>query len=454
MTSLLHKRRVRTGKLGLALLLGLSLASTSFGQGSDVLRPFYFNQRTFEIPFDMSSYRSVVKVRLHHSTDGRHYDLAAVARPAAGHFVYTAQNDGWYFFVVQVEEVDGRLIPADVNRVPYGLRVCVDTRKPTIQIFRSIQPRDGTVAVEWKVRDETLALGTLRLSYRPVGSLRWTGLNIRTDLDHARFDWTPPTAGEYEVRLSVADMAGNVATETTRVKAGASPGEHGTRMPGTPRFIHVNKKTFRLKYRLDHVGPSSVKQVEVWMTRDTQQWTRYNVDAKPAGPEAHCGTVELKVPAPGRYGFTLRPISGVGRAHRPPDINEPPQLWVQVDEKAPLVRIVDVKLGEGKDTGTLTVFYTASDEFLKPRPINVYYAKAKEGPWEPLLPNQENTGSCVCKVDPAVHGHEFFLRVEAVDQAGNKGHDDTRDTVKADMSEPGVKEVTVESVEGEEKHGP
>src|SRR5262249_40147230 len=152
--------------------------------------------------FDMSSNRSAVKVLLHASTDGgRTYNQVAAAVPSKGSFIYTAPADGWYFFVVQVQDVEGRLTPANVKQVPPGLRVCVDPQRPRIML-KPVQPGDGTVAVEWQVSDEKagqLDLRTLRLGYRPAGGKIWTALNTRRALQHARFDWTPPAAGNYEV---------------------------------------------------------------------------------------------------------------------------------------------------------------------------------------------------------------------------------------------------------------
>jgi hypothetical protein len=439
----LDKGCIRAGRLGLLVALCLGLTLAAWGQGADPSPVHYFNERTFQIPFAPVP-ASAVKVLLHASSDGQHYSQVATALPSEGHFIYNAPADGWYFFIVQVQDLDGRLTPPNVSAVPTpGLRVCVDTERPRINL-RPIQPDKGTVAVEWQISDRNLDLRSLRLAYRAVGVTSWTALKVN-QLGYARFDWTPPAAGDYEIQLGVADRAGNRAIATTRVTARAGmPGEPGAGGAGTPRIIHVNKKTFRLNYKLDNKGPSGVKRVEVWMTRDTRQWTRYKADAPPDGP------YELTVATVGRYGFTLRPISGVGRGHRPPDIGEPPQLWIVVDEKSPIVRIHDIKLGEGKDTGTFTVSYSANDEHLRPKPIRILWATDPKGEWTEILRDQENTGSCRCRIE-AVRPHEFYLRVEATDQAGNKGHDDTRETVKTDITEPIVKELTVEGVAGGEK---
>jgi hypothetical protein len=435
-----NKRRTSAGRLGLLVVLCLGLAGAAAGQGNDQARVYYFNERSFEIPFDMGN-RPVVKVMLHAAAEGKPYSQVATAQPDARRFIYNASADGWYSFVVQVQDKNNQLTPANVGQGPPHLRVCVDTEKPVISVFKPVIPQGGTTAVEWQVNDRNLDLGTLRLAYRPAGKGSWTTLNIR-QLRHAQFSWTPRAAGNYEVQLSVADQAGNTAAQTIQVRAAAgNPGEV-TQAGGvlSPKVRHVRSKTFRLNYTIDNVGPSKVKHVEVWMTRDTKLWSRYKGDAPPGG------TYELTVESAGRYGFTLRPCSGVGRAPRPPDVGEQPQLWIQVDETKPEVRIHSVSVGEKEDLGTFTVSYTARDAHLRSKPISLFYSASKEGPWTQLLADQENTGSLKCSTKDLPF--EFFLRLEAIDEAGNKGFGQWRETVKVDLNVPVIKEISADPVEG------
>ena len=166
----------------------------------------YFADRTFEIPYSISPDRVFRQLHLFASTDnGRSYARVGSTSQREGNFVYTARSDGWYFFIVQVEELDGSTSPRNVNAAPPGMRVSIDTEKPLIQL-RPVQPREGKVAVEWSLSDPSLELSSLRLEYRPAGSPRWLPLNIR-QLERAQFDWDPAADGPYEVRLTVADRA-------------------------------------------------------------------------------------------------------------------------------------------------------------------------------------------------------------------------------------------------------
>jgi hypothetical protein len=418
--------------LGALLLAGEGRADSPY---------HYFNDRTFQIPFDMDPSRPVRQVLLYVSTDGKSPEQVAAAAPRENRFVYTAKADGWYHFVVQVETTDGRFSPANVKLAAPSLRICVDTVKPIARL-RQVAPEEGyALAVEWEVSDENLDLSTLKLQYSTANSNRWVPLKIR-QLGHAKFNWSPSTPGPFDVRVQVNDKAGNIGTATTRVVPGANvpAGTVFGGSTGNVRIIHVRNRTFKLNYTIGNVGLSNVKHVEVWMTRDTNSWYNFKKDAPAKGP------CELNVLQPGRYGFTLRPISGVGRGPRPPGLGQMPQLWVIVDEKAPVVDIHSVVVGEGADNGYITVNWRATDEYLRAQPITIKYSPTgTEGSWKDLQTNLENIGSCRCSVkDIAATHYEFYIRVEAIDEAGNVGSAQTKDTVKIDLNVPTVEKIDAE----------
>jgi hypothetical protein len=401
------------------------------------IRTHYFADRRFEIPFEMSPGRPVKQVLLHASADGRTYSQVATAAPRDTRFEYTAAGDGWYYFVVQTEDLDGRRSPPNVALATPGLRVCIDTVRPQVAL-RAVEPREGAVAVEWEVSDKYIDLRTLKLEYRPAGTERWIALNIR-HMERAQFDWNPTGTGPFDVRLHVSDLAGNTAVATTKVTA--TPGRTGAgagggTLPGQPRVIFVRSKTFRLNYEIEGIGPSNVKNVEVWMTRDTRVWQQYRTDAPARGP------YELSVIAQGRYGFTLRPISGVGRGPAQPSVGQLPQIWVHVDEKAPVVKLHSIVVGEGADAGTMTINWRADDDYLRAQPITILYAEKPDGPWQELRKDVENTGTV--KVPTKDLPFQFHVKVEAADEAGNKGSDVSRDTVKVDLSTPKIKHIDVD----------
>ncbi len=184
----------------------------------------------------------------------------------------------------------------------------------------------------------------------------------------------------------------------------------------TPTKVrHARSRAIKLRYTLEDVGPSAVKTVEVWETRDALIWRRLPEDASPKGA---C-TVEVK--GEGRYGYLLVPRSGAGLARQAPRGGELPQLWVEVDETKPVVNLYRLEVGRGPDAGKFTVCWTASDAHLRASPIAIKYSTAPTGPWKEVpgmgkLPNVSPRTVSSEGLPP-----ECYLRVEATDEAGNVG---------------------------------
>jgi hypothetical protein len=183
------------------------------------------------------------------------------------------------------------------------------------------------------------------------------------------------------------------------------------------------------------------------MTQDTRQWTRRLPDA----PKDGC---ELTMPAPGKYGFIVRPVSGVHRAMPEPRPLDKPQIWVLFDETKPDVRITGVTPGEGDKDGTITVRWVARDKWMAEKPITILCAAskdAKDEEWKVLGSDLPDTGSYEAPKETVAAllkdgmPYQFYVRVEAVDRAGNVGRDTTADTVKVDTKVPKATEITTET---------
>lgn len=203
----------------------------------------------------------------------------------------------------------------------------------------------------------------------------------------------------------------------------------------------VNSRRVRLNYAISDVGPSGVSAVELWATRDGKSWARYSNEPPPDGP------LVVHVAEEGRYGFAVVVRNGIGVASPAPQTGDQPQVWVVVDETKPVVKLREVAVGKGHDSGTLSIKWTATDERLTCRPVTISMATKKDGPWTPIATAIANTGRHVWTM-PRDYPYAFFVRVEATDRAGNVGCDVTPEPVKVDLMQP---RGTIIGVDAEKK---
>jgi hypothetical protein len=205
--------------------------------------------------------------------------------------------------------------------------------------------------------------------------------------------------------------------------------------------MHVKSRTFQLQYELDNktVGPSKVASVDIWKLHQGRGWQKCKETGTPTGPAT------ITVNDSGRWGFRLIPRSGVGLAERDPQPGDAPDIWVEVDDKPPQVKVTNVTVTQEADGGYLTVYWKADDTFLRAMPITILMKEPQGGEWVPLATELPNTGSWRRRTDDLKLGdrYEFSLKVTAIDEAGNVGEDQWRDLVKVDLMIPRIKSIEV-----------
>jgi hypothetical protein len=191
----------------------------------------------------------------------------------------------------------------------------------------------------------------------------------------------------------------------------------------TPALRIVNSTRFTLGYELRDLGTNGLGNLELWSTTDTRTWSRLSA----ARFEAQSCTVT--VPGEGTYGFTV-----VSREGQRPRIGESPQVWVTVDVTKPVVQVQGIDLSLTSKPAALVIRWAARDRNFGPRPVTISYAEKVEGPWLTLVANVANTGRCECQI-PANLPQNVYIRVEAIDVAGNVGMAQTTQVVHIETSE-------------------
>ena len=410
--------------LGFVLVAGTTHADAPPGDLT------YSRQPVFRIPFQTDpGERRLKQVQLYLSTDlGQSWHPYANVPPEQHFFTFTAERDGVFWFSVRTVDTEGRGYPVGMEGARPGLKVCVDTQLPVVNL-RALPPRDGTPGVEWEVRDENLDVPSVRLDYHLPGTAEWLPLGVQPAANGQHF-WKPATNGAVEVRLQALDRAGNKGeAKATVVAVGPAQAEASpAAAPANPAVRMVNSKRISLNYEVKDVGPSGVSVVELWYTQDGRNWQKY-------GDSPNRPPYVFDVNDEGLYGLTLVVRSGVGLGDRPPQVGDPPQVWVEVDLTRPIVRLQGVDVGRGPEEGNLTITWAATDKNLARQPITLSYAEKAEGPWSPITANLENTGRYVWKMPKEVP-YQFHLRVEAADRAGNVGSAETEKEILVDLAQP------------------
>jgi len=439
---------------GLLFLFSLWFPLSELAHAQTVVGDLSYTKQTFfRIPFQTDpSERRLKQVQLYYSTDqGQSWHPYNSVPPDQHFFDFQAppSADGVYWFSVRTVDMDGRGNPLNMQGARPGLKVCVDTQPPTIRL-RALAPREGEVGVEWDVRDDNLDVASLRLEYRLPAMVEWAPLGGDMAITGQRY-WKPAAPGAVEVRLKARDRADNWSEEKATLSAGSFTSQQldGRQHPSDPPapvrqdgVNLVNSKRISLNYELKEVGPSKVSLVELWVTRDGRTWQKFKEDTGngQTGPQP---PFIVEVNDEGQYGFTLVARSGVGLGERPPQVGDPPQVWVEVDLTKPIVRIQNIDPPRSVEDRNLTIAWSASDKNLGRQPITLSYSELAEGPWTPIASNLENTGRYVWPM-PLNLPFRIYVKVEAADRAGNVGSAQTANPILVDLSKPKVTITTIE----------
>ncbi len=428
--------------LACALLVAAPVAL--FAQATDTVRTFTVPARSFNIPFGTDNDPRIVEVILYVSSDGKPYSRVDIVKPAARRFYFAAPSDGWYSFIVQTRDQGGVLTPADLRGAPPNIRVLVDTQSPFIEELTQTALAEGSPAgIQWNINEPNLQ--EIWADYRSTNGGEWLPLFLPVR-EKGTYTWKPAWGGELEVRMQALDKAGHrsqvkmlrmkVADNVARMPPPAEPA-------GAGKVLHVKSKIFQLQYQLDNetVGPSKVASVDIWKLYQGRGWQKCREKGSPIGPAT------VTVDTTGRWGFRLIPRSGVGLAERDPQPGDTPDIWVEVDDKPPQVKVINVTVTQEPDGGYLTVIWKADDTHLHAMPITILRsANPKGGEWVSIAKDLPNTGSWRQKTDDLRLGdqYEFLLKVEALDEAGNVGSDQWRDSVKVDLKIPRIKDIKLQ----------
>lgn len=459
------------------------------------VRPVYTNKTRFRIPynFDPAEMRrlNAKEILLYGSLDrGATWQKIQSVAPDAGRFGFEAPADGEYWFSVKTLDGQGGLHPD--GEIEPGLAVIVDSTPPKLELTL-IQTAAGRVQLAWNGIDEHLDPTKLRLEFAQPGIDGWQMVGVIPKAAD-QTEWSVPSGGIVAVRGTIADLAGNVGQHQVQAQiqpgngpvpavpnhrepvagnsansatttfapppdAGAgnlislrqgqfpsaiqSPAQTLQRAPALPpgfagRIRVVGTRRFQIGYRVQDVGPSGISAVEIYRTTDQgATWQKASEDLDRQSP------ADIEVPQEGTYGFTLLVKSGVGLAADPPLAGDTPGIVVVVDETAPAIELLPVEQGRGPSSNKLLIQWRTRETFPAEKPVSLYFAAEKLGPWQPIAAGLDDAGGYIWTL-PAGMTARFYVRIETRDAAGNVGRAESLDPVLFDPSKPTAKIIDVE----------
>ncbi len=201
-------------------------------------------------------------------------------------------------------------------------------------------------------------------------------------------------------------------------------------LPPGARPQMTNSPRFQLDYDIDAVGPSGVAEVQLWATEDGgQTWRLWGTDDDRQSP------FDVQVEREGILGFRVVIIGRNGLAGPKPRSGDPADIWVGVDKTSPVAQLVSATYGEGTRAGRLIIRWSAEDLNLERRPITLLFSESPDGPWTIIASSLPNDGEYAWPADPQLPPR-VYLRLEARDQAGNVGTDQTDQAIRIDGLAP------------------
>jgi hypothetical protein len=232
----------------------------------------------------------------------------------------------------------------------------------------------------------------------------------------------------------------------TRDAGGQTPENKALVIPerkALPPLRYVNHSEILLEYNLSKVGRSGIGSIDLWWTRnDGQNWELYASDnSKRGATENGLQRATVELPGEGRYGFLMVAKNRAGLGKSPPQAGDIPEIRVEVDTTLPVAQLF-APVPDPVRPGHLILKWVAKDNNLTNKPITLEWAEKREGPWQDIAKDIQNT-SVFAWLLPDQLPVQVYIRLRVRDLAGNEGVAVIQEPQLIDLSEPEVKLLDV-----------
>lgn len=418
-------------------------------------------QRAFRIPLDLrdGQSRSIESIRLYVSRDaGKTWTMHAEAPPSTDVMTYRAESDGPCWLAIAMVDRDGNQLPKRIEEVEPGLKVVIDTTKPTLAL-KPVRNKAGRRGLRWELTDDHIDPASFRLAIWSDEASGWKPHAI--DAAQKSLVWFEDQPPVRKIQGMVKDLAGNVAVmeveldgerfskrtpkafaleDSPPTKPVVTEDHHARRQSiptATPRNAMVDTEVKRTSFeqptehrvnsaprppqgRMDVSRSRRVSvnyevdddsrngQVELWGTRDRgETWTRLAADQDGQSP------VDATVPSSGVWGLAI--VVGHGGEDTSPKPGTDPEFYVEVDDEPPVVELSPPQVEKGQ----VMLRWSAEDKNLDKATVELFHSSQPRGPWKKIASGLEASGEFAWPfAKDGVNGTGYF-QLKARDRAGN-----------------------------------
>ncbi len=209
---------------------------------------------------------------------------------------------------------------------------------------------------------------------------------------------------------------------------------------------------FDLNYQLEG-GPSGISKIDLYVTRDDgKTWIRWSTHAGTENPLRVVLDTRNNPDVEGEYGLKLVPVSGAGLSDAAPAAGSAPELRVQVDTTAPMIKVFQ-PTADATNRGALVLHWEATDKNFGKEPLSIEYSEYPNGPWKSVAAGNDavvpvagggvapiirlaNTGSYSWIPPTTLAQPRVYLRFTAWDLAVNKSEVTTPNPILVDLTKP------------------
>lgn len=237
----------------------------------------------------------------------------------------------------------------------------------------------------------------------------------RPDSLEAESGPTPPQSFEGPPQKPFAPPTGKQRQQVVKPakQLTQAPADVARELPAGERPRMTDSRRFQLEYDVAATGSAGLAEVQLWATADAgRTWRLWGTDNDLQSP------FDVAVERDGIFGFHVVLVGKNGMSGRRPRTGDPADIWIGVDTSAPTAELTGATYGEGPSSGKLLIQWRATDAFLVPRPITLYYSEAADGPWSTIVSSLPNNGQFAWSAGPELPP-DVYLKLDVRDQAGN-----------------------------------